>query len=62
MNAARLEPTRVLDPARFPPRAVATYKRAAAEAAQLPRAELILDVPPTRSFASTARDRRPPPR
>jgi hypothetical protein len=45
VNAARLEPTRVLDPARFPPRAVATYKRAAAEAAQLPRAELILDVP-----------------
>jgi hypothetical protein len=45
VNAARLEPTRVLDPARFPPRAVATYKRAATEAAQLPRAELILDVP-----------------
>ena len=46
VNAARLEPTRVLDPARFPPRAVAAYKRAAAEAALLPRAELILDVPP----------------
>ena len=45
VNAARLEPTRVLDPARFQPRAVATYKRAAAEAAQLPRAELALDVP-----------------
>jgi hypothetical protein len=46
VNAARLEPTRVLDPARFPPRAVAAYKRAAAEAAQLPRADLLLDVPP----------------
>jgi hypothetical protein len=45
VNAARLEPTRVLDPARFPPRAVAAYKRAATEAAQLPSAELILDVP-----------------
>jgi hypothetical protein len=45
VNAARLEPSRALDPARFPPRAVATYKRAAAEAAQLPRAELVLDVP-----------------
>lgn len=46
VNAARLEPTRVLDPARFPPRAVTAYKRAATEAALLPRAELILDVPP----------------
>jgi hypothetical protein len=45
VNAARLEPTRALDPARFPPRAVATYKRAAVEAAQLPRAALVLDVP-----------------
>jgi hypothetical protein len=45
VNAARLEPTRALDPARFPPRAVAAYRRAAAEAALLPRAELILDVP-----------------
>jgi hypothetical protein len=45
VNAARLEPTRALDPARFPPRAVATYKRAAAEAAALARTELILDVP-----------------
>jgi len=45
VNAARLEPTRVLDPARFPPRAVATYKRAATEASALPRAELSLDVP-----------------
>jgi hypothetical protein len=45
VNAARLDPTRALDPARFPPRAVATYKRAAAEAASLPRAEFTLDVP-----------------
>jgi len=45
VNAARLDPMRALDPARFPPRAVAAYKRAAAEAAQLPRAELILEVP-----------------
>jgi len=45
VNAARLDPTRALDPARFPPRAVTTYKRAVAEAASLPRAELILDVP-----------------
>ena len=43
VNAARLDPTRVLDPARFPPRAVAAYKRAAAEAAQLPRADLLLE-------------------
>jgi hypothetical protein len=45
VHAARLDPTRVVDPARFPPRAVSTFNRAAAEAAQAPRAELTLEVP-----------------
>ena len=31
VNAARLDPTRVLDPARFPPRAVSTFNRAVTE-------------------------------
>ena len=31
VRAARLDPTRVIDPARFPPRAVAAYRRAAVE-------------------------------
>lgn len=35
VRAARLEPARVLDPARFAPRAVASYRRAAAEALAL---------------------------
>jgi hypothetical protein len=46
VRAARLDPARVMDPARFPPRAVATYKRAVAEVAQLPRAELAVEAPP----------------
>jgi hypothetical protein len=45
VRAARLDPARIVDPARFPPRAVTAYKRAAAEAAALPRAELELAVP-----------------
>lgn len=40
VRAARLDPARVIDPARFPPRVVTAYRRAAAEVAQLPRAEL----------------------
>jgi hypothetical protein len=46
VRAARLDPTRVIDPARFPPRVVAAYKRAVAEVAQLPRAELEVVAPP----------------
>jgi len=46
VRAARLDPARILDPARFPPRAVAAYKRAASEVAQLPRAELVVEAPP----------------
>lgn len=46
VRAARLDPTRVIDPARFPPRVVTAYKRAVAEVAQLPRAELELVAPP----------------
>jgi hypothetical protein len=46
VRAARLDPTRVIDPARFPPRVVAAYKRAIAEVAQLPRAELEVVAPP----------------
>ncbi|MGZ3439310.1 MAG: hypothetical protein ACXVDD_07330 [Polyangia bacterium] len=45
VRAARLDPTRVIDPARFAPRVVAAYRRAVAEASQLPRAELELVVP-----------------
>jgi hypothetical protein len=45
VRAARLDPARVIDPARFTPRAVAAWRRAAAEAAQLPRAELELALP-----------------
>ncbi len=45
VRAARLDPTRVIDPARFAPRVVAAYRRAAAEASQLPRAALEVVVP-----------------
>lgn len=45
IRAARLDPERVMDPARFPPRAAATYRRAVAEAAQLPRARFEVDAP-----------------
>jgi hypothetical protein len=45
VRAARLDPTRVVDPTQFPPRAVGVYKRAVAEVVDLPRAELTLDVP-----------------
>jgi hypothetical protein len=45
VRAARLDPARILDPARFPPRALAAFHRATAEAAQLPRATLRLVVP-----------------
>jgi hypothetical protein len=45
VRAARLDPTRVIDPARFPPRVVAAYRRAAAEVAQLPRTELEVAAP-----------------
>jgi hypothetical protein len=45
VRAARLDPTRVIDPARFPPRVVAAYRRAVAEAAQLAHAELEVTAP-----------------
>jgi hypothetical protein len=48
VRAARLDTTRVLDPSQFPPRVVATYRRAVDEALALPAAEVELrpaDVP-----------------
>jgi hypothetical protein len=45
VRAARLDPSRVVDPARYPPRAVAAYRRAVAEVAQLQRGTLTLEVP-----------------
>jgi hypothetical protein len=45
VHAAELDPTRVLDPARFPPRSVAAFKRATAEVAVLPRTELTIQLP-----------------
>ena len=45
VRAAHLDPGRLVDPARFPPRAVGAFKRAVAEVATLPRAELTLVVP-----------------
>lgn len=45
VRAARLDPARVIDPARFAPRVVAAYRRAAAEATQQPRAELEISAP-----------------
>lgn len=45
VRAARLDPARLMDPARFPPRAVAAFKRAAAEVARQERLPLALDVP-----------------
>lgn len=45
VQAARLDPGRALDPARFPPRAVAAYRRASTEVGEAPRAELALEVP-----------------
>jgi hypothetical protein len=46
VRAARLDPTRAIDPARFAPRVVSAYRRAIAEVAQLPRAELEVAAPP----------------
>jgi hypothetical protein len=45
VRAARLDPARVLDPARFPPRAIAAWRRAAAEVAQVRRAEVEVVAP-----------------
>lgn len=45
VRAARVDPTRVIDPARFPPRVVAAYHRAAAQVAELPRTELEVAAP-----------------
>jgi hypothetical protein len=45
VRAARLDPSRVIDPARFAPRVVAAYRRAVAEAAQLPGGELEVAAP-----------------
>ncbi|HEX8951127.1 MAG TPA: hypothetical protein VF945_04745, partial [Polyangia bacterium] len=45
VRAARLDPTRVIDPARFPPRAVAAYRRAAVEATERGRVQLEVAAP-----------------
>lgn len=45
VRAARLDPSRVIDPARFPPRMVSVWRRAQAEAAELPRASLEVERP-----------------
>jgi hypothetical protein len=45
VRAARLDLARIMDPASFPPRAVNAYKRAVAEAAQLPQVELEVKAP-----------------
>ena len=45
IRAARLDSGRVIDPAAFPPRAVAAYRRAVTEVAALPRAELEVVAP-----------------
>jgi hypothetical protein len=46
VRAARIDPTRILDAAEFPPRAVAAHRRAIAEATQVARAELVVRAPP----------------
>jgi hypothetical protein len=46
VRAARLDPTRVLDPARFAPRVLGAWHRAVGEVAQLPRTELEVLAPP----------------
>lgn len=46
VRAARLDPTRVIDPARFPPRAVAAYRRAAVEVTERGRVQLEVAAPP----------------
>jgi hypothetical protein len=43
--AATLDPARVLDPARFPPRVIAEWDRARSTIAALPRATLTVDAP-----------------
>jgi hypothetical protein len=45
VRAARLDPARMLDREHFPPRVVAAFRRALADAAQLPRAELEVVAP-----------------
>ncbi len=45
VRSARLDPSRTLDPAQIPPRALQTFRRAAAEVAQQPRGEVALRVP-----------------
>jgi hypothetical protein len=45
VEAAALAPARVLDPARFPPRAIEAYTRAAAAALAAPRATLTVRAP-----------------
>ena len=44
--AARVDPTRMLDPVRFPPRAIDQLARARAAVAAAPRATLAIDAPP----------------
>ena len=45
VRAARLDPTRVIDPARFPPRAVAAYRRAAVEVTERGHVQLEVAAP-----------------
>ena len=51
VRAARLDPTRVIDPARFPPRAVAAYRRAAVEVTERGRVALEVAAPPGAALA-----------
>jgi hypothetical protein len=46
VQAARLDPTRTLDPAQVAPRAAVAFRRAVTELAQSPRVELSVDAPP----------------
>ena len=55
VRAARLDPTRVVDSALLPPRAVAAYKRAADDVARMPRVELRVEVPPNAQGDATVR-------
>ena len=45
VRAARLDPARVLDPVRFPPRAVTAFAGAVAQSGAGPRARLIVEAP-----------------
>src|SRR5262249_31109724 len=51
-----VEPTRVLDPARFPPRAVQAFQRAAVQVRALPAGRLAPDAPPACTVGIDGRD------